>query len=279
MATLQQLMANYGLSEQDAGRVYSSAMSQYQPARMLSGSPTMFSVTQDPMKDVNASRQAWNDRQLQELMAKSTQSFAKSQGNKQLFLQAGGQVDPLDPWGFYREMAGDRLSQFMGQQDPSNVYRSKLQQMTMGKFSPDDPSYKWRFDQGQQAVERSLAAKGLLNSGNAAIELQQYGQGAASQEYAAQFDRLLRGLAGVDAQYNNQFSRLAQMAGINLNPAASSQLAVQSQGQGLNFIQGQAALGEEKRQFNVGQQNLANYNQGLRTAMMENSSPALSMGW
>jgi hypothetical protein len=278
MATLQQLMANYGLSEQDAGRIYSSAMSQYQPAKMLSGSPTMFSVTQDPMKDVNASRQAWNDRQLQELMAKSTQSFAKSQGNKQLFLQAGGQVDPLDPWGFYRETAGDRLFQFIGQQDPSNVYLSKLQQMTMGEFSPDDPSYKWRFEQGQQAVERSLAARGLLNSGNAAIELQQYGQGAASQEYAAQFDRLLRALAGVDAQYNNQFSRLAQMAGINLNPAASSQLAIESQGQALDFLSRNNALNEEQRQFNVGQQNLANYNEGLRTVLTNYGSPAMSMG-
>jgi hypothetical protein len=55
--------------------------------------------------------------------------------------------------------------------DPTKSYQDQLQQMTMGQFSPSDPSYQWRFDQGQLAAERSLASKGLLNSGNAAIEL------------------------------------------------------------------------------------------------------------
>ena len=129
-----------------------------------------------------------------------------------------------DPWGYYRPGAADNLAKFAGQEDPSNIFRSKLTQMASGQFSPDDPSYKWRLEQGQQAVERSLGARGLLNSGNAAIELQQYGQGAASQEYAAQFSRLLQGMQGVESQYNSQFSRLSQMAGISLDPTAQGKI-------------------------------------------------------
>jgi len=82
------------------------------------------------------------------------------------------------------------------QQDPSNGYADQLKTLMNGQFSTSDPSYQWRLDQGQKAVERSAAARGLLQSGNAAIELQQYGQGMASQEYGAQFNRTLSAMGG-----------------------------------------------------------------------------------
>jgi hypothetical protein len=137
-----------------------------------------------------------------------------------------------DPWSKYRGAAGDELAKgkFGQENDPSTFYKDKLQQMSSGEFNSNDPSYKWRFQQGQQAVERSLAAKGFLGSGNAAIELQQYGQGAASQEYGAQFDRMLKGLAGVSQQYDSQQQRLMAMAGINLDPTSSAKLDLQQQG-------------------------------------------------
>jgi len=53
-----------------------------------------------------------------------------------------------------------------------------------------DPSYQWRLDQGNQAINRSAAAKGMLGSGNVLAELAKYGQGMASQEYGNQFGRL-----------------------------------------------------------------------------------------
>lgn len=136
--------------------------------------------------------------------------------------------EQYDPWSRYRPQAGDQLAGKMGATSPSDIYRSKLEAMVSGQFSPDDPSYQWRFQQGQQATERSLAAKGLLNSGNAAIELQQYGQGAASQEYGAQFDRLLKGMSGTEDVYNTQMGRLMKMAGVDLDPTAGGKLAVQT---------------------------------------------------
>ena len=189
----------------------------------------------------------------------------------------------LDPWGYYRAGAADNLAQFAGREDPSNIFRDRLTQMSTGSFSPDDPSYKWRLDQGQQAVERSLGARGLLNSGNAAIELQQYGQGAASQEYAAQFGRLLQGMQGVESQYNSQFSRLAQMAGIGLDPAASSKInaGLQAADIGASATVASASIGQQTglarvgldREINQQQENrYAAYDKGLGDALAGRSS-------
>jgi hypothetical protein len=51
-------------------------------------------------------------------------------------------------------------------------------------------AYKFRVSQGQDALQRSLGAKGLLNSGNRLMELIKYGQDMGSQEYDAQANRL-----------------------------------------------------------------------------------------
>lgn len=136
----------------------------------------------------------------------------------------GGNVDP---WSANRTQAGTKLAG-MAQSDPSDYYANKLRGMTENgaEFMSTDPSYQWRFNQGQRAVERSLASKGLLQSGNAAIELQQYGQGAASQEYGAQYSRLLQGLEGVSKQYDTQMNRLMQMAGVAQDPATPYKLAI-----------------------------------------------------
>ena len=79
-------------------------------------------------------------------------------------------------------------------------YQTALQQLMTGGTSAiaADPSFQQRLQGGQQALERSQAAKGFLGSGNILTELLNYGQGQASQEYQAQYDRLAK-LAGVDA--------------------------------------------------------------------------------
>lgn len=52
-----------------------------------------------------------------------------------------------------------------------------------------DPGYQFRLQQGQQALERSLAAQGLGQSGAALKAAQQYGQGLADQTYNDYFAR------------------------------------------------------------------------------------------
>lgn len=58
------------------------------------------------------------------------------------------------------------------------------------------PGYQFQLQQGNQAVQRNLAASGLLQSGAAGKALQQYGQGVASN-YATQYINGLQSLAGI----------------------------------------------------------------------------------
>lgn len=75
--------------------------------------------------------------------------------------------------------------------------------MGLGGQSPEQqlaaltnsPGYKFRFDQGQQARERSAAARGMLNSGNVLAGLTEYGQNFASNEYGNRLNQLA-GLSG-----------------------------------------------------------------------------------
>lgn len=57
-------------------------------------------------------------------------------------------------------------------------------------------AYNFRLKQGEDALQRQLGAKGLLNSGNRLMELTKYGQDMATQEYDNQFGRL-RDLVGM----------------------------------------------------------------------------------
>lgn len=144
--------------------------------------------------------------------------------------------------------------------DPSNGYADQLKTLMTGQFSPSDPSYSWRFQQGQQAVERSLAARGLLQSGNAAIELQQYGQGMASQEYGAQFNRTLSAMGASESAFQASYNRLAELAGMTTGMQANSQntnynylnLAERAQNNQQQIGLGYAGLAE-RTQANQGQ--------------------------
>ena len=56
-------------------------------------------------------------------------------------------------------------------------------------------AYKFRVKQGEDAIQRQMGARGMLNSGNRLMELTKYGQDMGSQEYDAQYGRL-SGLLG-----------------------------------------------------------------------------------
>lgn len=284
----QQMKKQYGKAVADeyasvkgnTAGVPAPSTSGYKGNYSYAGSSELASTQQANLAYQEALKKAQGDAQA---------GYARSKGNKDLFLQAGGQVDENDPWGFYRESAGNQLAQQFGagSVDPSNMYRDKLQQLSTGKFGAGDPSYDWRFQQGQQAVERSLASKGLLNSGNAAIELQQYGQGAASQEYAAEFQRTMQGLSSVSEQYNSQFSRLSQMAGINLDPTGTDRINAQNfatgaqavtaiQGNQLDYSSKMANLNQQQSQWNDQLGMAQQYESGLRDTL--SSSPQQSGG-
>jgi hypothetical protein len=172
-------------------------------------------------------------------------------------------VNP-DPYGAMQQMPTVQG----GAAVPSSVTTgSQMMQnmLTPGyQFNSSDPSYAFRLSQGAGALASSKAASGLLNSGNAATALMDYGQNAASTEYAAQFSRaqaqnqaqeqnnqqtfadtttnlnntfqqqqqqftnLMTGGGAYNTMIGNQFTRLAQLSGANIgNPGVAGQLQQQ----------------------------------------------------
>jgi hypothetical protein len=106
----------------------------------------------------------------------------------------------------------------------------------MKDFAPSDlttdPSYQWRLQQGQQALERSAAAKGGLSSGGFMKDLTNYAQGAASQEYGNAFNRF-------QTQRSAKLAPLQSLAGVGQSAAGTVGNAAQSYGNnGANLITG-----------------------------------------
>ena len=78
-----------------------------------------------------------------------------------------------------------------------------------------DPSYQFRVNQGNNAIQGSAAAQGGLLSGATLKALQNYGQESASQEYQNAYNRF-------NADQTNQYNRLSNLVGIGQNAAAQT---------------------------------------------------------
>lgn len=68
----------------------------------------------------------------------------------------------------------------------SNAYKQLQDLINNPSALQDSASYKFRVQQGQEALQRSLGAKGMLNSGNRLQDLTKYGQDMGAQEYEAE---------------------------------------------------------------------------------------------
>lgn len=94
----------------------------------------------------------------------------------------------------------------------------------------NDPGYKFRLDQGMQALQRSAAAKGDLLSGGTAKALTQYGQDYASNEYQNTYNRFMNNQA-------TRYNRLASLAGVGQQAAGQiGQLGQSAAGNAGNIL-------------------------------------------
>lgn len=59
----------------------------------------------------------------------------------------------------------------------------------------NSPGYQFRLNQGQQGIERSAAARGLLRTGGTLKDIGEYNQNFASNEYSNEFNRALQTFA------------------------------------------------------------------------------------
>lgn len=88
------------------------------------------------------------------------------------------------------------------------------------------PGYQFQLNQGTSALEKSMASRGLLESGSFAKELDNYSQGLANQDWNNYLNRVtgtfsnyqnqLSGLAGMGAQTSGVLSNMAIGQGSNL---------------------------------------------------------------
>jgi hypothetical protein len=118
--------------------------------------------------------------------------FNQQNMNFQPFLQAGQGALPA-----LSQMAG-KTPQFTQQDFMNNM----------------DPAYQFDLNQGLDAIQRSAAAKGGLNSGGTMKALNDYAQGQASNEYQNAYNRFMN-------NQNTQFSRLSSLAGMGQSAAGS----------------------------------------------------------
>lgn len=132
-----------------------------------------------------------------------------------------------------------------------------------------DPSYKWRLEQGNAALKARQAAGGNRWGSQAMKDIQDYAQGAASTEYGAAYDRFQKNKSLL-------FDRLSGIAGIgtaagNAGSAAGSSAAGQISGNTMagvgasnDYLTGAAASNAAGR---VGSTNaiVGGINQGLNT--------------
>lgn len=88
-----------------------------------------------------------------------------------------------------------------------------------------DPGFAFRMQQGQQALDRSGAARGMTLSGQQVQGLTDYGQNMGSQEYGAAWNRAM-------SDRSTRFGQLASLAGLGqASNAQVGQMGMQTAGQ------------------------------------------------
>ena len=98
-----------------------------------------------------------------------------------------------------------------------DTYAKRLDELyTNPESLRDTPGYKFRFDEGMRALNRTSAAKGDRLSGNVLLEASRYGQGLADQMRGEEIDRL-GALAGATMGFSNAGydQRSQKVGGIN----------------------------------------------------------------
>lgn len=100
-----------------------------------------------------------------------------------------------------------------------NLASNKLSEALTTGFSPgdltQDPGYQFRLQQGQEALNRQLAASGLSQSGAALKAAQEYGQGLADQTYNDAYQRYLQQNQGLLSASNSGLNAASGLADIN----------------------------------------------------------------
>ena len=162
----------------------------------------------------------------------------------------------------YYQAGTNALAQMQAQYGkmPAAFEYNKMPDVFTGRVNlGEDPGYAFRLKEGQQALDRSAAARGGLISGRALKAAQRYGQEMGSQEYGNAYNRALtrynadvnreatgynRALTSYNADVNREatgYNRLAAMSGIGQTAANTIGTAGQNYATGAGNIAGTMA--------------------------------------
>ena len=142
--------------------------------------------------------------------------------------------------------AQDQIMQYLGIGGDKNApgYGSlakSFDELYGGDKFQQDPSYQFRVDEGVKALDRSAAARGMLESGATLKGLTRFGQREGSQEYQNAFNRF-------------QVERAAR-----LNPLQSLMGSGQSATNVMTGSTGQFGQNEQANIYNAGQARASGY--------------------
>lgn len=178
------------------------------------------------------------------MVTQSTESvlgkFFDTPEYQMLFGNSGASVDPnasvLDRFG------ESPISQLLfGNVDYSKSPQERFQA---------SPGYQFMQDEGRKALERSASARGLLESGSFAKDLNTFSQGVANQEFGGYLDRVGGAFNQYGSSLDNVFrsyqDRLAQISGMGYN--SQNTLTGLAANQGANLAQQNALYGSQLAQ-------------------------------
>lgn len=149
--------------------------------------------------------------------------------------------EDLEPW---RKQGAQSLSQLAGMMRPGTDMTTRFSAQDFQA----DPGYQYRLSEAQKGMDRSQAARGMLNSGAALKEAMRVNQGMASDEYQNSYNRWaqqnsdiynrLAGLANTGQQTSNQLAQLsgnyASQYGQNIGQAANARASAYAAKAGAN---------------------------------------------
>jgi hypothetical protein len=145
--------------------------------------------------------------------AASTQADAANNASNQQMNMYNLSRQDVQPW---LESGRNALGQL----------NSQMPQLTRSFSAADfqnDPGYQFNLQEGQKAIERSAAARGMLNSTSTMKDLSKYSQGMASQDYQNAYNRF-------NTDQSNTFNRLASLAGVGQTAASQNASGANSTG-------------------------------------------------
>ena len=213
-------------------------------------------------KAANAQSDAIGD--ASKIQSESADKAAKAQKDmfdKQIELQA-----PFREAGLTGQ---NRLMDLLGLSKNTNAqgYGSAAKTFDGTNFA-QDPSYQWRLQQGQQALDRSASARGGIFSGRAGKDMTDYAQGAASQEYGNAYNRFQADRAG-------QLGPLQSLAGQAQSGANTLGGAAQNYGNNLSANYTNAGNNQANNLMSAGNANASGY-MGMANAISNSVGQGLN---